>query len=73
MVFKSSVDLQTLFIYPIEIHIHTEPKGMNKKVHRSIICDSSKMESTQMSAGGKMDKQITVKSYNGLLYSNVDE
>lgn len=34
-------------------------KSMNKNVHRNI-CNSPKLEATQMSSGRKMDKQIRV-------------
>ena len=40
---------------------------LSTHVHRSIICNTEKVEATQMSINGWMDKQNVVYPYNGVL------
>ena len=42
---------------------------MHAHVHSSIMCNSQKVEATQVSMHGWMDKQNVVDTYNGILFS----
>ena len=46
------------------------PLEMFKNVHSSFIHNSSKLQTTPISINREMDKQIVLRSYNGILLSN---
>lgn len=44
-----------------------------KGVHSSLICDSPKLEITQMPMNMRVDKQIAVGSYNGIKWKQKEQ
>ena len=71
--FKNKIDLPEdpaiplLGIYP---RCPTMPQGhMFDYVHSGLICDSQKLETTQMSHNRRMDTETVVHLYKEILYS----
>lgn len=46
---------------------------MFRNIHSSFICNSPKLETTQMSVSRRMDKQTVIHPYNKILCSNKEE
>jgi hypothetical protein len=61
----SQATLRQLYIWP--------PKGMFRNNHSSFISNRPKLESTQMSISGRMDKQTVMQPYNKTPCSNKKE
>ena len=55
---------------PEKIENRDSNEDFYRNVHSSTLHNSQKVEETQMSINGYMDKQIMVLSYNGILFSH---
>lgn len=79
---KTDIDIKTKYMHsydpviplsdilpacpPLQMHAHVQ-KDMNKNVCSSIICNRSKLETTQLSNNSRMDKVLhTMNCYRGL-------
>lgn len=48
-------------------------KGMNKNIHRNIICNCAKLETTQLVISIGADKQMVTYAYKGRPHINKEE